>query len=261
MDDSDLMESLRSRIEQLEDRVTKIPLVVLDAMLPRQVLKVEIANPLFVELVRTRISEENPSFGMLGMARLATGESVNLKSGVVVQIEGKPVLTKNGSFRLELRGDRRFRINGEVEDAPQGWTEGRVKYLDSEEEEAEDRKKDELSISRAISAAGVLTDPLAEVEGGMSPVDQWLQLARKNERNPGQIDRLLEDLGKIPPAEAPSERAFWIGALINPLPAMGVAMEIRPALLSANTAEERVQISVDGILRSIKHMDGSVRMW
>ena len=42
---------------------------------------------------------------------------------------------------------------------------------------------------------------------------------------------------------------------------MGVAREIRPALLMAETAEDRINIAYDGILRSVKHMDGSARMW
>jgi hypothetical protein len=92
-------------------------------------------------------------------------------------------------------------------------------------------------------------------------VDRWIALAKDNERQPGQIDALLESLGDIPPEHEPTERAFWIGALINPLPAMGVAMEIRPALLSAKTALDRIEIASDGLVRSIKHMDGSARMW
>jgi hypothetical protein len=99
------------------------------------------------------------------------------------------------------------------------------------------------------------------IPNNLSLVDRWVELARENERQVGQIDKLLDDLGSIPPPERPSERSFWIGALINPLPAMGVALEIRPALLSARTAEERVEISLDGIFRSIKHMDGSSKLW
>ena len=60
----------------------------------------------------------------------------------------------------------------------------------------------------------------------------------------------------------------WVAAVV-PLswlrraaaPAMGVALEIRPALLTAKTSEERMEIALDGILRSIKHMDGSARLW
>jgi hypothetical protein len=92
-------------------------------------------------------------------------------------------------------------------------------------------------------------------------VDRWIELARENERHPNQISNLLEQLGPIPPEEDPSERAFWIGALINPLPALGVAMEVRPKLLMAKDAEERVDLALEGIWGSIKHMDGSARMW
>jgi hypothetical protein len=40
-----------------------------------------------------------------------------------------------------------------------------------------------------------------------------------------------------------------------------VALEVRPALLTAKTAEERVETALDGIFRSIKHMDGSAKLW
>jgi hypothetical protein len=94
-----------------------------------------------------------------------------------------------------------------------------------------------------------------------SLIDRWIELATENEKKPGQIARLLEQIGEIPPPEEPTERALWVGALINPIPAMGVAMEVRPQLLIAKKAEDRVQLALDGILKSIKHMDGSARMW
>ena len=40
---------------------------------------------------------------------------------------------------------------------------------------------------------------------------------------------------------------------------MGVALEIRPQLLLAETAEERTQIALDAIWNSIQHMQGSDR--
>ena len=94
---------------------------------------------------------------------------------------------------------------------------------------------------------------------GSSLVDRWIELARENERIPGQIDTLLKQLGDIP--EEHTERALWIGALINSLPSLGQAMEIRPQLLVSKKAEERVEVALETILRSIRHMDGSARMW
>jgi hypothetical protein len=281
------MASLQNRINQVQERENKIPLVVLDCMLPRQTLKVQVNNDLFLQLVRNQMEKENPTFGMLGMAILNTGEKIHLKTGVEVEIVERPklVLENSGSddgtsrssasgsssrsssssngVLLELKARRRFVITGEVENAKQGWTEARVDYLDSQRQEEEEVKngQDKMAVARAIMKARELTMPNANMEGNVSLVDRWIDLARKNERQPGQIDELLEDLGEIPPEDEPSERALWVGALINPLPAMGVAMEIRPALLTATTAERRVDIACDAILKSIRHMEGTQRMW
>lgn len=268
MSDDPFMASLRKRMDQVSDRATKLPLVVLDSMLPRQVLKLQVQNPVFMELIRSVVSEEEPRFGMLGLARLANGQYVHLKDGVEVQIEGTPEMVndgKNDGISLTLKAVRRFRIKDSVKNVKQGWTEARVEFLNSKDEELKEEQmgEDRLSLARAMSKARAFThaNSMHVEEKDVVLVDRWVELAKENEREQGQIDRLLDDLGEIPPSEQPTERAFWIGALINPIPAMGVAMEIRPALLTSKTAEERVQVALDGIVRSIKHMDGTKRMW
>lgn len=256
--DDDFMASLKSRVQQVSDRETKLPLVVLDSMLPRQVLKITVNNPMFIELVKTRLLSETPWFGMLGMARLPTGEAVHLKSGVQVDIAGKPVITDDG-VQIELKGVRRFRITGEVDTVDAGWTEARVEFLNDVDNEedffasassssagSDQLQTDRLGLARAMSKARQLA----------KLVDEWIALARTKERREGQIDQLMADLGAMPPGDEPTNTAFWVGALINPIPAMGVALEIRPALLIATTAEERVDIAVAGIQRSIRHMQG-----
>lgn len=291
-DDSDgnsntdsFMASLRNRMLQVTDRDTKIPLVVLDAMLPRQVLKIHVQNDLFLQLIKSRLEDETPCFGMLGMAKLASGEKVHLTVGVEVHIVGKPRFLTNdenqpAGILLELKAGRRFALQGEIATATatssagssqHGWTEGRVRFLSTTtEQEAEAEidnnsrsSRQRMSLVRAMQMTREFTSTnpntkTSSSEGtNMSLVDRWIQLARERERQPGQIDQLLQDLGSIPPVEEPSERAFWVGALINPIPAMGVAREIRPALLSAKTAEERTQVALDGIIQSIKHMNES----
>lgn len=262
-DGDDFMASLRNRIEEVTDNETKLPLVVLDSMLPRQVLKIEVKNPLFKELVNDRYyKKENPYIGMMGMAKLATGELVHLKTGVEVEICDKPEITSDGQgVRLELKAGRRFKIDGEVENAKEGWTEAEVQFLDTENEQDNDILQDRMSVARAMMKAKELTLPNMSLEDNQTLIDRWVQLAKQNEREPGQIDALLNQLGDIPSSEEPTERAFWVGALINPIPAMGVAMEIRPALLTAHSTEERVQIALDAIFKSIRHMDGTERMW
>ena len=96
---------------------------------------------------------------------------------------------------------------------------------------------------------------------GNSLIDRWIQLARENERQEGQIDILLADIGPPPSPEEPSELAFWIGALVNPPPGMGVAMEFRPQLLMTRSIEERVLVAIKGITESIQHMNGTRRLF
>ena len=284
--DDTFLSSLQSRLQQVEDSSTRLPLMILDTMLPRQILDIQIQHPTIKALMKHRVDEETPTLGMLGMARLSTGQTVPLKSGVEVEIiqmekaDSTPPGTSSSSideeeegWDISLRAGRRFTIDGEVDKTEGGWTEARVRFLDSSDEEeneistamksspsSTDSIGDRLSVARAIQKAKEFTVPNMNMSGSLSLIDRWIQLAKENERHPGQIDTLLKRLGDIPPEHEPTERAFWVGALINPLPAMGVATEIRPALLVSKRAEERVQIALDGLLKSIRHMDGSQRL-
>ena len=222
------------------------------------------------------------------MAKLSTGQTLPLKTGVEVEIiqMDKPAdilpsdISDNGEepWDISLRAGRRFIIEGDVVKTEEGWTEAQIKFLDSSEEEENEINQfisqpsmedptgmstvgDRLSVARAISKAKQFTQPNMNMKNNASLVERWIELAKQNERHPGQIDVLLKQLGEIPPEHEPTERALWIGALINPLPSMGVAMEIRPQLLVSKRAEERVQVALEGLLKSIKHMDGSARMW
>lgn len=279
------LSSLQSRLQQVEDNSTRLPLMILDTMLPRQILQIQIQHPTLKALMKHRVNEETPTLGMLGMARLSTGQTVPLKTGVEVEIiqmekatDSPPDNTSSRTggeeegWDISLRAGRRFTIDGEVDKTEEGWTEARVKFLDSSEEEETEISSamkgpsspesigDRLSVARAIQKCKEFTAPNMNMSGSLSLVDRWIELAKENERHPGQIDALLKQLGEIPPEHEPTERALWVGALINPLPSMGVAMEIRPALLVSKKAEERVQVALDGLLRSIRHMDGSERL-
>jgi len=317
-DDDDFMASLRTRLSQSTARSTILPLLVLDTLLPRQTLKLQVYNPTFLDLIRVRVADETPSFGMIGIAKLSTGQKVHLKYGVEVVLEDKPVpcrREKDGveGLQVELVGKRRFCIQGgSVEDSAVGggWTEATVEFLENDDEKEEknalsasstststtsslqstsssdassssllgdtatvpttntdndnnnnNNNDDHLSLARAISKSRQFTTPNIALPNHDTLIHHWIHLAKQNERRPNQIDTLLRQLGEIPPEECPSDRAFWVGALINPIPAMGVALEIRPALLTAKTAEDRVNIALDGIWKSIRHMDGTERLW
>jgi hypothetical protein len=283
IDDSLFFSSLQLRMQQLQAITNTLPLIILDTMLPRQVLQIQIQHPTLKSLIKHRaVTMETPTLGMLGMAKLSNTPGaqavVPLKIGVEVEIidMDKAQATLEGSIGDELPWDvtlrateRRFVIAGNVTKMESGWTEANVKFLTSAMEEEEEihpgssssSSIDRMSVARAISKSRQFTEPNMNMTNNASLIARWIELAKLNERIPGQIDKLLQQLGDIPPEYEPSERAFWVGALINPLPGMGVAMEIRPALLLSKRAEERVQIALDGILKSIRHMDGTSRMW
>lgn len=68
--------------------------------------------------------------------------------------------------------------------------------------------------------------------------------------------QVLKELGERPPVEDPTAFAFWAAALINPLPALGVSLEIRGKMLEAFTVEDRLNILESGLVRSIQNLKG-----
>ena len=237
--DDNFLRSLRDRVEQSKT----LPLVCRETLLPRQRLGITIKNGLILDLVRQRLRHETPTFGMLGVQQ--SGEP--MPCGVEVEILSYAMNQWKTGIRLELKAGKRFQLTDHMSESPNGWYHAPVKYLDSEVQEAQERH---TTLAEARAMAKQFTDPDNHL------IDKWLELARDQERFPGQIDALLEDLGEIP--EHPSERAFWVGALINPTPKIHLAFEIRQRLLLAKTAKDRVQIASDALKFSIRRMDPSL---
>merc|ERR1712150_67797 len=94
-------------------------------------------------------------------------------------------------------------------------------------------------------------------------VEEWCEAVRKMkaERFEGQLTGVLADLGPMPPPERAGQLAFWVAALVNPLPALGVAFEIRPAILAAQDVGTRVSVAREGIEGSIGHVTGRCRLF
>jgi hypothetical protein len=249
------MASLRARIEEMNEKSTRLPFIILDTILPKQAMNVTIpCNTLFHELIRSRIINETPYFGMLGMKPSESGYSMPMETGVQVEIIGKPkvFLEADGTASVQVLlkgGNKQFRIKDEVVTIPPGWMEGRVEFFQSADNEfnSEFITEEEVSADakmRAISKAELIPNLVRE----------WISLARTKEQQPGQMDNILHNLGSMPTPDEPTDLSLWVGALINPFPALDVATEIRPDLLDAKTAEARVQIVVDAIQQSIRHM-------
>jgi hypothetical protein len=70
------------------------------------------------------------------------------------------------------------------------------------------------------------------------------------ERQPGQMDGVLADLGPMPDPQDADECALWVGGLINPTSALGVAREVRPYMLQASDTNVRVELAVRALERT-----------
>jgi hypothetical protein len=249
-DDDPFMKSLQTRIH----KANQIPLIFRDTLLPRQLLQMTIKHGVVLDLVKSRIQEESPYFGLVGIRQQG---GAYMTRGVEVQLIDYEINEWKTGVRLRLKAGRRFEIDEELIESEDGWTESQVRFLDSSEQEA--AESDMMNKAVAMQQAKEFMDPNNSMNEAKSLVDMWLELARTKERYDGQIDQLLQELGDIPEWNEPSECAFWVGALINPTPALGLAVDIRQELLMADTAQERTQIALDALWNSIQRMDPSPR--
>jgi hypothetical protein len=69
------------------------------------------------------------------------------------------------------------------------------------------------------------------------------------------LQRVAKELGPRP-EDDPTAFSFWAAALINPLPVLGVSMEIRGRLLEAPTTQKRLKVLEFGLQRSIDNLTG-----
>ena len=78
-----------------------------------------------------------------------------------------------------------------------------------------------------------------------------------------QIKSVLKDLGQMPEPLPDStsrhlhEFCFWGAALINPLPPLGVSLEVRGRMLEATSIEERLVLLEKTVSRSIQNLVGT----
>jgi hypothetical protein len=259
-DDLD-MEALAARIKEVENAPDPedVRLIVLDSMVPGQRLKLDAVPDAFLCSLQEAVDANQPVV-MVGRERLRLHSH-----GVICQVEmeeylgdaapwsnvadagssessgGKPPMS------VVLTGDELVEITSVGPDEGSRWLgrAGKARRMQLDPASApEERPTDDL---------------IARCEELEELMIRWLKLVRKTgrERSPGQLDGILLDLGPLPEVDRPSARALWIAGLINPLPALGVALEIRPAVLMAATAQLRVGFALFGIKDSIERLEQS----
>jgi len=282
-----LFQSLKTRTEQLLNPLQTIPLVVIPGcIVPLQVVTVKVQSIDFLSQVLIRQKDTNiPRFGLVGMTRRKDTSSLNTTSstrtellpvGVEVEVlsahpvileqqqqqqQQRTLITAESLVELKVRAIRTFEVVESLEDwelgsgpKKQGWIPAKVQFLDYARLEAEEA--DPLQVALAMQQAQEFTNADKSMKESKSLVELWLDLARAHQRYEGQVDRLLDELGEMPSWEEPSECAFWVAALINPIPSMGLAVvDVRAGLLTAPTALERTQIVLNALWNSIQRMD------
>lgn len=238
-------EKLLGKLQQLEDQLEcsltelaatldvheggasdhdQLPIILMDSMLPGQRLKVKVpADQHILEIFAPQaqfLESGKLRAGMVGMDLRTQGR---LSRGTEVLIR------RTSEDCLEFIARRRFEITSEVASG-----ECRVSWCSS---------RDELEAA-AVEESTAL-EPL---------VEEWKALAMHFQRFPDQLEQVTADLGEMPPAQEVVKRCFWIAALINPLPVMGVAPEIRPAALMAETVQDLCTVVKTGLTRSIANL-------
>ena len=194
----------------------------------------------------------------------------------------------SGDVEVELVGRRRVRIEGQPFDE-NGVAMARVAFMDFAPDApmnggAEDDDDDESVLlgehdavkgahpvaatrsgrrsgiaedSDSIQQSALVSEENARAAAALAPlVSEWKTLVREggHERRKGQLELIESHIGPMPPSGEPARVAAWVAALINPIPALGVAYEIRPALLMARDTKGMLRVARDGIVTSIERL-------
>ena len=257
------METIRAREASLD----VLRILVLDASVPKQVLPLQFDgdNPARELNAGTRLGEDvelGDAFGMLGQAPSNGQILPNGVEVVVTRLMTKP----SGETLVELTASRRFKIIGSpFEDENRGGApSARVVWIDESEGAGEQMVQDSTTTSDGETVDPSSCDDEAKALAMELPglVDEWraLVVSRKRERQPDQLKLIMSHLGPMPSIDRPAELACWVAGLINPIPALGVAYEIRPALLISPTVGDMIRVSHRGISLSIENLRDSPQM-
>lgn len=277
---SDLdLQILANRIKEIQSGKARMPLMVFDSMVPGQQMELWTDDVTFCALVAA--VGAGGLIGMLGLEPrtrkvLRRGCTVAIRScfprdgGLYVVLESeKPLIRLPSGTTPTSIGRWRRGYSEQPNGIALGW--GPETFV----EEFPELTESTQSVSTDIGVKGNIGDGAWHIELveripeevelqedhpeilRIQPlIDQWMALVRekKRERQEGQLELILQNLGPKPPATLPWAFALWLAGLINPLPALGVALEIRPAVLSARTLDEALDAVFFGLRHSIKNM-------
>jgi hypothetical protein len=199
----------------------EIPALVIDSLLPQQKLTFSSKDERLESLA---------DFGEVGIFGVSPRSQHPLMNGVVATI------THVRDNEWEVCGQRHVRVVGPADTHESGILQTRAEFVE------------EIVEATDVHAASSLP----------ALVEEWCELVQRSrfERFRGQLGTIMHELGPMPPVEEPGRLAFWVAALMNPPQGLGVAAEIRPAMLMAATVQERLRVAQEAIEGSIGHVSG-----
>jgi len=254
----------RQRLERLRNSQLTIPIMILDSLLPKQKLTWQSTDPKFRRLIEYCLSDDNDDnnnnnsaenqhvLGMVGLnphtgrplCHGVTASVTNDTVRIIDNIDGK----KNALIHMTVTGGERMQVQGEpwLDDSKCFYlanveiTEHRQEILSSQQ------KQDTLALSETLSTL----------------MPEWYHwVIASHATDPAGFQLRMDDLGKMPDVSDLTDRALWVAAVINPLPALGVCLEIRPAMLSCQNDYDRMVLAVQAVQSSIDQMSGKRRLF
>ncbi|OEU17053.1 hypothetical protein FRACYDRAFT_239656 [Fragilariopsis cylindrus CCMP1102] len=131
---------------------------------------------------------------------------------------------------------------------PKQWNEIEIEYKDLDNHENDSNNNDNNIASN-----------IEKVEALIPYVDEWYDLASNI--------KTYQNLNVTATARIQWDQPYLtiepeklLRPLINPLPALGVSLEIRGNILEANTIQQKLQILELGLMRSIQNLKGERRL-
>ena len=260
-----LSDNDRKRFSAIRDRHLTIPILLLDSMLPGQRLQVGSDDDRFQALAK-HLLLTNTTMAMIGF-NPTTKKPVNV--GVTVSLEGAQQRNNNNNNNnstmvdgtvssidsatttsITLRAQERIVVHGEP------WLDDTGSYHMAHVEVMNDDNEPPLD-----EEWNHLTEKMYHELPAL--VEKWFDClydSPKSIATPATMKPRLDDIGHDMP-EGYRARAFWVGALLNPVPPLGVCFEVRPALLGCTNDYDRVNLAYVALHHSIDHLSGKGPVW
>jgi hypothetical protein len=243
--------------------------MILDAMLPRQTLQFASDDPKFRDMVEYCLTQQREEAeegdrdeddeeeidgdgarhsGLVGMIGLNPHTGRPISRGVSVPVTRETVSIDEDERVITLRatGHRRMEVQGKP------WMHESGSFYLADVELVDDRM--ELLTDEQRGKVKSLSKTLPK------KLREWVEwVIEAGATDQAGMEAYVRDLGPMP--KKPTDRAFWVAALINPLPALGVCLEIRPAMLSCSNDLDRMVLACQALQSSIDHLSGKHRLY